>query len=351
MGVPPCQTRLRSKTKDRDSLHLAPGRGCHRAARLVNVSENSTMHYPLRIDRRLARPGPRHHLARLPSPLIRSPGKTVTIPATPAAVTTLPRSPLRRRLPPPGHAHQSGGTQCPPVPGGGERRGEGLRDRALPDVFKPWTKQSPQRFRAAAWSSTANAFSRTPCHPIRHPDQIQANEPPTKLSRPSQSFAPGIDLAVLKLDDESFLNSHAPLPRATILPQVKDPVMVYGFPTGGTTFRSPRESSPDRLYELLLFHQRAADSDRRRHHPGNSGGPADGRRQDDRASPSSRLAVARRNRTSCPVRRSSCSSRTWPTVIYDGKRPVLIPIRTLENPALRAFSFKLDKSTEGVVVE
>ena len=48
-------------------------------------------------------------------------------------------------------------------------------------------------------------------------------------------MAPGIDLAVLKLDDETFFDTHAPLARANTLPEIKDAVMVYGYPTGGSS--------------------------------------------------------------------------------------------------------------------
>src|SRR5262249_124144 len=50
-----------------------------------------------------------------------------------------------------------------------------------------------------------------------------------------ESISPGIDLAVLRLDDETFFATHPPLKQADSLPSVKDPVLVYGFPTGGTS--------------------------------------------------------------------------------------------------------------------
>ena len=40
---------------------------------------------------------------------------------------------------------------------------------------------------------------------------------------------------MLKLDDPSFFKKHPPLARANVLPHIKDPVLVYGFPIGGNT--------------------------------------------------------------------------------------------------------------------
>jgi S1-C subfamily serine protease len=56
-----------------------------------------------------------------------------------------------------------------------------------------------------------------------------------KISATVEYLAPGIDLAVLKLDDPTFFDSHPPLARAKILPDIKDGVMVYGYPEGGTS--------------------------------------------------------------------------------------------------------------------
>ena len=43
--------------------------------------------------------------------------------------------------------------------------------------------------------------------------QIQANQAGDKISATVEAVAPGIDLAVLKLDDESFFDTHPPLAR------------------------------------------------------------------------------------------------------------------------------------------
>jgi S1-C subfamily serine protease len=105
-----------------------------------------------------------------------------------------------------------------------------------PDLGKPWTKQSPQELSGSGVVIEGKRIL-TNAHVVLYASQvqIQANQAGDKLSASVESIAPGIDLAVLKLDDESFFDSHHALPRASTLPQVKDSVMVYGFPTGGTS--------------------------------------------------------------------------------------------------------------------
>jgi S1-C subfamily serine protease len=39
----------------------------------------------------------------------------------------------------------------------------------------------------------------------------------------------------LKLDDETFFDSHRRIPQAKTLPAITDAVTVYGYPTGGTS--------------------------------------------------------------------------------------------------------------------
>jgi S1-C subfamily serine protease len=70
--------------------------------------------------------------------------------------------------------------------------------------------------------------------------QIEANEAGDKITGTVAGLSPELDLAVIKLDDESFFASHPPLARAKELPGVKDAVMVYGFPTGGSSMGASR---------------------------------------------------------------------------------------------------------------
>jgi S1-C subfamily serine protease len=110
-----------------------------------------------------------------------------------------------------------------------------------PDVAKPWTKQAPTE---ASGSGVIIDGKRilTNAHVVAYASQVQVqgNQAGDKISATVEAFAPGIDLALLKLEDESFFNGRPALPRAKSLPQVKDAVFAYGFPTGGTSLSITR---------------------------------------------------------------------------------------------------------------
>src|SRR5688572_19249717 len=95
-----------------------------------------------------------------------------------------------------------------------------------PDFYRPWTKQAPSE---ATGSGVVIEGKRilSNFHVVRYASQveIQANQAGDKISATVEAVAPGIDLAILKLDDESFFDTHPPLPRAKILPEIKDAVM------------------------------------------------------------------------------------------------------------------------------
>ena len=105
-----------------------------------------------------------------------------------------------------------------------------------PDTFKPWAKQSPQESTGSGVVIDGNRIL-TNTHVVSYASlvQVQANGSGDKVNARVVAIAPGIDLAVLKLDDESFFAKHPPMPRANTLPEVKDGVLAYGFPTGGTS--------------------------------------------------------------------------------------------------------------------
>ncbi|MEO6994962.1 MAG: serine protease, partial [Lacunisphaera sp.] len=104
-----------------------------------------------------------------------------------------------------------------------------------PAPFQPWTKQPPHEITATGVVIEGKHIL-TNAHVALYATQvqIQANQSGDKLSATVEFVAPGIDLAVLKLDDESFFATHPAVVRAAKLPSVKDSVLVYGFPTGGT---------------------------------------------------------------------------------------------------------------------
>src|SRR6202047_4410180 len=106
----------------------------------------------------------------------------------------------------------------------------------FPDPFKPWTKQAPSDATASGVVIEGRRIL-TNAHAVLYASQVQvqANAAGDKVSATVLAIAPGIDLAVLQVESPSFFDTHPPVARASKLPQIKDPVLAYGFPTGGSS--------------------------------------------------------------------------------------------------------------------
>lgn len=219
-----------------------------------------------------------------------------------------------------------------------------------PDPYKPWTKQAPRETTGTGIIIEGKRIL-TNAHVVVYASQVQvqANQSGDKLSASVEYIAPGIDLAVLKLEDETFFDTRPPLPRATMLPAVKDAVMVYGFPTGGTSL-SITKGIVSRIeftsYNFptsgLRIQIDAAIN------PGNSGGPAlVGDKMIGLAF--SGLRGADNIGYIIPCEEVELFLNDVTDGKYDGKPAMFDELQTLENPALRTF-LKLDKTVEGIVV-
>src|SRR5215472_3086015 len=105
-----------------------------------------------------------------------------------------------------------------------------------PDFTRPWAKHDATQ---ATGSGVVIEGKRilTNAHVIRWASQVQVQpyQSGDNISATVVAMAPGIDLAVLKLDDEAFFDTHPPVPRSQVLPFIKDTVLVYGYPEGGNT--------------------------------------------------------------------------------------------------------------------
>jgi S1-C subfamily serine protease len=179
--------------------------------------------------------------------------------------------------------------------------------------------------------------------------QIQANQAGDRISARVEAIASGIDLAVLRLDDETFFKTHRPLPRAVALPQIKDSVTVYGYPKGGTTLSVTKgivsriEFVPYNVIASGLRIQIDAALN-----PGNSGGPAvAGDKMVGLAF--SRVGDAENIGYIIPCEEIDLFLRDIADGRYHGKPALFDDLQTLENPALRAF-LNPGKSVQGLVV-
>ncbi|HLW24130.1 MAG TPA: trypsin-like peptidase domain-containing protein [Steroidobacteraceae bacterium] len=221
----------------------------------------------------------------------------------------------------------------------------------LPDPLKPWTKQAPQEVSASGIVIEGERIL-TNAHVVQYASQvqIQPNGSGDKLPATVLAVAPGMDLAVLKLEDPAFFKSHPALRRATQLPTVKDPVLAYGFPLGGSSLSITKgivsriEFVPFNLSVSGLLIQIDAAIN-----PGNSGGPAiAGNRMIGIAF--SKLGGGAENiGYIIPNEEVELFLKDSANGRYDGKPAIYDDLQTLENPALRSY-LKLDKSLEGVVV-
>jgi S1-C subfamily serine protease len=219
-----------------------------------------------------------------------------------------------------------------------------------PDPFKPWTKQAPSE---ATGSGVIIEGKRilTNAHVVLYASQVQvqANEAGDKVAAKVVAVAPGIDLAVLELEDATFFASRPPISRASKLPEIKDTVLAYGYPTGGSSLSITKgivsriEFVPYKFPVSGLRIQIDAAIN-----PGNSGGPAIA---GDRM-----IGLAFRKQTGdesigyiIPNEEIELFLKDIAGGHYDGKPAMYDELQTLENPAMREF-LKLDKAVEGVVV-
>ena len=222
-----------------------------------------------------------------------------------------------------------------------------------PAPFSPWTKQAPRDVSGSGVVIEGDRIL-TNAHVVLYASdiEIQATEGGDKVPATVEAVAPGIDLAVLKLDDPSFFNKHPPISRAGVLPHIKDPVLVYGFPIGGNTLSITKgivsriEYAPYNYPTSGLRIQIDAAIN-----PGNSGGPAvaDGKMI---GLAFSRLVGddAQNIGYIIPDEEIELFLQGVAAGHYAGKPSLFDELQTLQNPGLRSY-LGVPQSTTGVVVQ
>jgi S1-C subfamily serine protease len=219
-----------------------------------------------------------------------------------------------------------------------------------PDLLRPWTKSSPQEVSGSGAVIEGRRIL-TNAHVVLYASQIfvESSQSGEKRAATVESISPGMDLAVLKLEDESFFEGRPPLKRTTELPDVKKPVLVYGYPVGGSSL-SITQGIVSRI-EFTGYNQGVSgvrvqvDAAL---NPGNSGGPAlidnemiglafSGLRQADNIG------------YIIPSEEIDLFLKDVADGHYDGKPAMQDQLQTLENDALRGF-LGLDRKASGMVV-
>jgi len=220
-----------------------------------------------------------------------------------------------------------------------------------PDPFKPWTKQAPSEVTASGVVIEGRRIL-TNAHVVLYATQvqIQANAAGDKMPATVVAVAPGIDLAVLQLDDASFFDTHPPVARASKLPQIKDAVLAYGFPTGGNSL-SITKGIVSRI-EFVAYNYPVSGLRIQVDaaiNPGNSGGPAVAGDKMIGLAFSKLGGDAQSIGYIIPNEEVELFLKDIGDGRYDGKPAMYDELQTLENPALREY-LKLDKSVEGMIV-
>ena len=219
-----------------------------------------------------------------------------------------------------------------------------------PDLLRPWTKSSPRQVKGSGVVIDGKRIL-TNAHVVKYVSQIyvQPNQSATHIPARIDAIAPGIDLAILKLDDESFFDNRGSLSFAEELPRVKDTINVYGYPTGGTEL-SVTQGIVSRIEYTDYYYQTTGlriQVDAALNF-GNSGGPAvsDGKLV---GLVFSLIQNAQNIGYLIPVEEIQLFLKDVADGVYDGKPQLSDLVQTVENDALRQ-RLGLPKGINGVMV-
>ena len=219
-----------------------------------------------------------------------------------------------------------------------------------PDPYKPWSKAAPQSVTGSGVVIDGHRIL-TNAHMVGYASQvqIQANGSGDKLSATVLAISEGMDLALLKVDDDSFFDTHKPMPRANVLPDVRDAVLAYGYPLGGTSL-SITKGIVSRI-EFVHYHYPVSGLRIQIDaaiNPGNSGGAV--------IAGDKMIGLAFATVTNAqnmgyiiPNEEIELFLRDQQNGAPKGKPALFDVTQTLENPALRTM-LKLDKGVEGAIV-
>jgi S1-C subfamily serine protease len=219
-----------------------------------------------------------------------------------------------------------------------------------PDPFKPWGKASPQEVTGSGVVIEGRRIL-TNAHVVEYASQVQVQtgQEGDKVSATVVAISRGMDLAVLKLDDDKFFDTHAAVQRSNKLPEITDAVFAYGYPTGGNSL-SITKGIVSRIEFVdydgsvggLRIQIDAAIN------PGNSGGPVIAADKMIGLAFSG-LMNAQNIGYIIPNEEIELFLKDIADKKYDGK-PILLDVtQTFENPTVRDY-LKLDKSVEGCII-
>ncbi|HJT33843.1 MAG TPA: trypsin-like peptidase domain-containing protein [Pirellulales bacterium] len=225
-----------------------------------------------------------------------------------------------------------------------------LVTQRAPNLFQPWTKATPSEVTGTGFVIEGRRIL-TNAHVVGHAHQIyiQPHQSADRLPATVEAMAADIDLAVLRLEDESFFDNRQAIAFGDGRPQTKTTVNVYGYPVGGEQM-SVTEGIVSRI-DYAPYHYGTGglrvqiDAAL---NPGNSGGPAvtDGKLV---GVAFSGLKQAENIGYLIPVEEVSAFLADAADGHYDGKPRLRDQFQTVENDAIRA-KLGLPAGTGGCMV-
>jgi len=218
------------------------------------------------------------------------------------------------------------------------------------DFYRPWAKENPEE---TSGSGVVIAGPRilTNAHMVSYASEVfvQLRKGGDKLPCKVTAIAPGIDLAIVELDDPSKLADIKPLSFAVELPQPKSNITVFGYPTGGDELSITggivsRIEYADYYYEAVGVRIQVDAA----LNPGNSGGPAI---QDGKITGLVFSGIVEADNIGyvIPAEEIETFLDDVSDGAYDGKLLEFDLLYTTENAALRQF-LKLPENVTGVTV-
>lgn len=148
--------------------------------------------------------------------------------------------------------------------------------RRLLPWSRPWTKGKP-RETSGSGTVLEGGLILTNAHVIFGASQIYIQGHKSADRTPAEiiGYSISVDLALLRVEDQSFIEEHPALPMEFELPNVGDAVTVYGYPVGGDDL-----SLTEGIVSRIAVMQMSVSSDPMLTvqvdaaiNPGNSGGP------------------------------------------------------------------------------
>ena len=219
-----------------------------------------------------------------------------------------------------------------------------------PAPYTPWREAAPQSVTGSGVVIDGHRIL-TNAHVVGYASQvqIQSNGAGDKIPATVLAISRGMDLALLKVDDDSFFDSHKPVSRANVMPDVRDAVLAYGYPVGGSSL-SITKGIVSRI-EFVRYNYPVSGLRIQIDaaiNPGNSGGPV--------IAGDKMIGLAFAGALNAqnigyiiPNEEIELFLRDQAGGAPKGKPAMRDVTQTLENPALRSY-LKLAKGIEGAVV-